>query len=198
MTHVMSRWVVLLLAALVAAGCANQKEPATRAVADIEGAIASIRGDASKYAPAELQQVEAAASSLKDQLAKEDYKGVLAATPAVSAQLSSLQQAVDAKRQEAQAAMAAASEEWKALSAEVPQMVQALQSRVDILSQSKKLPKNVKAEAFEAAKSGLDSTKASWDSATQAFSSGDPVKAVELAKAAKAAGTAALQALGMA
>lgn len=190
-------WTALLLAACMLAACAGQQDAATRAVADIEAAIGRVAADAEKFASAELQQAQAGLASLKDQLAKKDYKGVVAAAPAVSAQVASLQQTVSAKREEAQAAMAAASEEWKTLSVEVPQMVQALQSRVDILSQSKKLPKNVSKDAFAAAQSGLESTKNAWTEATAAFGAGDPVKAVQLGKSAKESGTAALQALGM-
>lgn len=191
------QWTAVLLATLMLVACAGQKDAATKAVGDIEASIASVTADAEKYAAAELQQAQSGLASLKQQLASKDYKGVVAAAPAVSAQVASLQQTVAAKREEMRAAMAAASEEWKTLSAEVPQMVEALQSRVDILSQSKKLPKNVSKDAFAAAQSGLESTRSAWTEATAAFGAGDPVKAVELAKSAKQSGTAALQSLGM-
>ncbi len=192
------KWLSVLLAASLLAACAGQKEPATKAVADIEASLATLRADATKYAANELQQVEVSLLSLKDSLAKKDYKAVVAAAPAVSTQLASLQQTVTAKRDEAHAAMAAASEEWKVLSAEVPDMVAAIQSRIDILGQSKKLPKGITTEAFESAKTGLESMQAAWQSATASFGSGDPVKAVEQAKSAKDTGTATLAALGMA
>jgi hypothetical protein len=192
------KWLSVLLAASLLAACAGQKEPATKAVADIEASLATLRADATKYSANELQQVEVSLLSLKDSLAKKDYKAVVAAAPAVSTQLASLQQTVTAKRDEAHAAMAAASEEWKVLSAEVPDMVAAIQSRIDILGQSKKLPKGITTEAFESAKTGLESMQAAWQSATASFGSGDPVKAVEQAKSAKDTGTATLAALGMA
>ena len=50
---------------------------------------------------------------------------------------------------------AAATHEWEALSEEVPKMVKAIESRVDTLSGSRKLPKDVNKEAFEAAKAAL-------------------------------------------
>ena len=197
MNRMTMKWLAVVASGLVLAACAGQKEPATRAVADIETAVASMRDDASKYAPTELQQVEAGLASLKDSLAKEDYKAVVDGAPAVSSQVASLQQVVSAKRDEAQAAMAAASDEWRALSAEVPSMVAAIESRVDVLGQSKRLPKNVTKEAFESAKTGLESMKTAWTDATAAFGSGDPVRAVELGKSAKETGAATLTALGM-
>lgn len=197
MNRMTMKWLAVVASGLVLAACAGQKEPARKAVADIESAVASMRDDASRYAASELQQVEVGLASLKDSLAKEDYEAVVAAAPAVSSQVASLQQTVSAKRDEAQAAMAAASEEWKTLSAEVPDMVSAIQSRVDTLAQSKRLPKNVSKEAFESAQAGLESMKTAWTDATAAFGSGDPVKAVELGKSAKETGTATLAALGM-
>jgi len=197
MKNMSTRWATLLFTALLLAACAGQKDAATKAVSDIESSLTALGDDAMKYAAEEYQQAQTGLASLKDQLGNKDYKGVVAAAPAVSAQVAALQQTVAAKREEAQAAMAAASEEWKTLSAELPDMVAAIQSRVDMLSQSKKLPKNVSKDSFQAAQDGLAATRTSWTEATAAFGSGDPVKAVELAKAAKESGTAALQALGM-
>ncbi|HKE96524.1 MAG TPA: hypothetical protein VKB34_19605 [Povalibacter sp.] len=191
------RWLALIAAALFVAACAGQKAPAEKAVADIEATLSSIRDDASKYAPAELQQAEAGLASLRDSLAKKDYKAVVAAAPALSAQLTTLQQTVTAKRDEAQAAMAAASEQWKSFSTQVPDMVAAIQSRVDILSQAKKLPKTLTADTFQAAKDGLEAAKSSWAQATSQFGSGDPVGAVAKAQEAKAKADEVLKLLGM-
>lgn len=191
------KWWSLVLVALLAAGCAGQKEPANKAVADIEASLSAMRDDATKYAATEFQQVEAGLASLKASLAKGDYKAVVAAAPAMSGQVAALQQTVAAKREEAQAAMAAASEQWRTLSAELPDMVAAIQSRVDILGQSKKLPKNLTADAFQQAKDGLEWMKTSWNEATNQFGSGNPVDAVAKAQAVKEKGAEVLKLLGM-
>ena len=70
MNRMTVKWLAVVASALMLVACAGQKEPATRAVADIEAAVASLRDDASKYAASELQQVEAGLASLKDSLAK--------------------------------------------------------------------------------------------------------------------------------
>src|SRR5262245_9887540 len=82
-------WLPLLVAALLF-GCAGQKEPATKAVADIDATLTSLRPDAQTYAPGELQQVEDVVAGLKEQLAKKDYKAVVAAAPGVATQIDSL------------------------------------------------------------------------------------------------------------
>lgn len=186
-----------LATALLLVGCANQKEPAMKLVADAESALAAVKDDAAKYAPADLQSVEASVATLKDQVAKGDYKAVLAGAPAVMSAIDSLKAAAAAKKSEAEAAMAAAATEWSSLSADVPRMVEAIQSRVDILGKAKKLPKNVSQEAFDSAKSGLDSMKSLWAEATGAFTSGDAVNAVDKAKGVKAKGEEVLKLLGM-
>lgn len=191
------KWLALLVMALFMTACARQKEPATKAVAEIETSVNTLRDDASKYAAAEFKPVEDSLASLKASLASGDYKAVLAAAPGLSAQLTTLQQSVADKKKEAEAALAAATEQWKALSTEVPDMLAAIQSRVDVLSQSKRLPKNLKAEAFQAAKDGLEAMKTGWSEAGSEFSSGAAAAAVTKAQAAKDKGAEVLKLLGM-
>jgi hypothetical protein len=93
--------------------------------------------------------------------------------------------------------MAEATGQWNSLSADVPKMVAAIQSRVDILGKSRKLPKNVSQAAFDSAKSGLEYMKSTWAEATSAFSSGDASSAIDKANAVKQKGNEVLQSLGM-
>lgn len=190
-------WLALVAITLLAAACASQKEPATKAVADIEASIGAIRDDASKYAASELQQAEATLASLKEQLAKRDYKGVMEAAPAVTGQITAMQQTVSTKKAEAEAAMAAATEQWQSFSTEVPDMIAAIQSRVDMLSQSRKLPRNLTAQSLQSAKEGLEWMKTTWAEATGAFGAGNPGDAVAKAQTVKDKGAEVLKLLGM-
>lgn len=158
-------------------GCTNQKTPATNAVAQAESALTEVRFEAEKYAPAELKAADATLANLKADLAKEDYKGVIAAVPQFNKEMAALKEITVAK----QTQMVAATHEWEALNEEVPKQVQAIQTRVDSLSASK-LPKEVNKEAFEAAKAGLESMKATWAEATAAFSAGDALAATDKAR----------------
>lgn len=186
-----------LLATLLAVGCANQKEPATKAVADAEATLATFRDEASRYAATELQSAEAAIASLKASLDKGDYKAVVAGSPALSTQLESLRTTVTDKKAEAEAANEAAKANWAPLSADVPKMVEAIQSRVDILSKSKRLPKGLAPATFDSAKASFEEMKATWTQATTAAASGNAVEAVTQGEAAKAKGTEVMTALGM-
>jgi hypothetical protein len=189
-------WIVVLAAALIAA-CANQKEPATKAINEAEAALSAIKEDAAKYAPEALTGVETTVAGLKDSLGKGDYKAVLAGAGGLTTAIASLKSTAEGKKAEMQAAVAAATTEWTGLAADLPQMVEAIQSRVTTLSASKKLPKNVPQESFDSAKSGLDMMKSTWTEATTAFSSGNVMDAVAKAKMVKDKGTEVLQLLGM-
>ncbi len=186
-----------LLATLLAVGCANQKEPATKALADAEATLATFRDEASRYASTELQSAEAALAALKTSLDKGDYKSVVAGSPALSTQLEGLRTTVTAKKAEAEAASEAAMTSWTAMSADLPKMVEAIQSRVDILSKSKKLPKGMTAAALDSAKAGLEEMKTAWTEATASGASGNAVEAVSRAEAVKAKGAEVMAALGM-
>ena len=108
--------------------------------------------------------------------------------------LATLKDSVAARKVEFDAATA----EWGTLSADLPNMVSAIQSRVDVLSKSsKRLPKNLSKDSFDAAKAGLDMMKSTWDAANADFTAGNPIDAVAKAKTVQAKGAEVLALLGM-
>jgi hypothetical protein len=187
-------FLTLAVVALVATGCANQMEPAKKAIADIEAAVAAAGDDAVKYAPDEVRAVNDQVAGLKAQFDKKDYKGVLAAAPAVLAKAQALVASAAAKKTESMDALNA---EWDSLAASVPQAVAAIQSRVDILSKSKKLPAGMDKATLESTKTGLAEANTLWTQATAAQSSGDLEQAVGLARQTKEKADGLLAALGM-
>jgi hypothetical protein len=192
------QWLLVMCWALLAMACSAQKEPATQAVAEAEASLAAIRDDAAKYAPEELQTVEAQVATLKDGLAKKDYKSVVNNAPTVKSEIEKLQASLTARKAEAEAAAAQATESWNALSADVPKMVEAIQSRVDTLSKSRKLPRNLDQSTFDSAKSNFESMKTTWTEANNAFVAGNVVDAAAKAQSAKDKGTEVMKQLGMA
>jgi chromosome segregation ATPase len=187
--------VILGLAAvlLLATGCARQKDEATKALNAIETSVTSLKEEGTKFAPEAYQGVESTLTVLKDNLGKGDYKSVLAGTPQLSKAVDTLKEAIASGKQQFEAAAT----EFNALGADVPKMVEAIQSRVDILSSAKKLPKNVSKEALDGAKSGLEWMQVQWAEASNAFTEGKGAEAVEKARAVKAKGEEVLQQLGM-
>ena len=189
--------VALAATTLMLAACASQKEPAEKAVAQVESSLAEFRADAEKYAAEELKAVEKSVSKLKNNLAGKDYTSVVKSAPAVASTVNSLKQTVATRKADMEATMAAAQSEWTDLSTQVPQMVEAIQTRVDTLSKSRKLPKNLDKAGFETVKADLEAMKTEWTAAGSEFASGMAANAVRKARAAKATGDRILYKLEM-
>ena len=189
----LKRWssvLAVLVVVAVAAGCASQKAPAQAALAASEQAFAAVKGEATKYVPDEVGGVEQAIAAAKSSFDKGDYQAALTAAQALPARISALSTAVAAKKTELATT-------WATLSAGLPQLVQAIQSRVDMLSKSKKLPAGMDSATFDAAKSGLATVTQTWSEATAAANSGDLAGAVAKANAVKTKAGEILGALGM-
>lgn len=190
----------MVFAALLLAGCAGQMEPAKKAIADIETALATAP-DAAQYIPDQLDAVNQQLADLKAKFDQKDYKGVIAAAPALLTQAQGLAGAAASAKEAAEAAKAAALEalnaEWATLSAALPAQVAAIESRVNILSKSKKLPANLDQATFDSVRTGLTDAKALWDQATAAQASGNTEAAVTAARQVKEKADAAMASLGM-
>jgi hypothetical protein len=189
----LKRWssvLAVLVVVAVAAGCASQKAPAQAALTASEQAFAAVKGEATKYLPNEVGGVEQALAAAKSSFDKGDYQAALTAAQALPARIGALSTAVAAKKAELTTT-------WTALSAALPQVVQVIQSRVDILSKSKKLPAGMDAATFDAAKSGLATVTQAWGEATAAANSGDLAGAVAKANTVKTKAGEILGALGM-
>ena len=154
--------VVMILAAALFAGCGGgDKGPAETALKGAEEAINTAKAEAGKYLPDQMRSLESALAATREKLSKEDYKAVLSEAPALTAKAQELASAAAAKKAEL-------SKAWQEMSAGMPKVVGAIQSRVDILSQSKKLPAGMSAETLAQAKSGLSEITQQWTAATEA------------------------------
>jgi len=167
--------VALSASAMLMTGCMSQKEPATNAVTQAEAAVAELRVDAAKFAPNELKSTETTLAKMKDDLAKEEYKHVIADVPQFNKDIATLKEILVGR----QTQVIAATREWEALNAEVPKAVEEIQVRVDSLTSSPKLPKEVDKHEFEAAKASLETMKTTWTEATAAFSEGNATEAAD-------------------
>lgn len=176
---------VALVAALLTVGCANQKEPATRALAAAETQLNAMQADAAKYAPEALEAVETTLSKLHAALANGDYSGVLAAAPELTKSVSTLKETTEAKKTEVLAAIEQAKTQWATLGVELPKQVEALKQRIATLSESKSARAKLAPGAFDAAKTGLEEIEREWTSALGTFNAGDQAEAVGKAEAVR-------------
>jgi hypothetical protein len=173
------------LAGILLAACANQKEPAQKAIADIEATVAGASADAQKYVPDQLSEVQGKLADLTAAYDKQDYAAVVAGAPAVMTEAQGLASAAAAKKDET---MKALNDQWTSLSASLPATVTAIQSRIDTLSKktSKKTSKKAATGIdLAAAKSALSDASALWSKAQAAFATGNLDEAVSTAKDVK-------------
>jgi len=170
--------MALTASAMLMTGCMSQKDPAANAVTQAEAAVADLRVDGAKFAPDELKTTEATLAKMKANLAKQDYKDVVADVPQFNKEVATLKETLVGR----QTQVIAATREWESLNAEVPKAVEEIQVRVDSLASSPKLPKEVDKHEFEAAKASLETMKTDWAAATAAFSEGNATEAADKAR----------------
>ena len=172
-------FLTLCSVAILFVACANQMEPAKNALDNINTTLNSVSADAQKYVPDQFAEAQTKVAALTTSFEKKDYAAVVAGAPAVLAEVNGLSGAAAAKKDEMVKALG---NEWRSLAASVPQSLSAVQTRIDALSKTKHLPKDID---LGAAKSGLADATSAWDKAQEAFKAGNPADAVTAAKDAQ-------------
>jgi hypothetical protein len=173
-------------ATLFLSACANQKEPAEKAVAQVESSFAEVKADAEKYAADEFKEVNDSVENLKSNLARKDYGAVVRMTPAVTSSIATLKTTVEQRKADADQMLAAATTEWNEITASVPGLVDSLQKRVDQLGKTKRYPKGLDKAGFDTAKTDFDTLKTDWTTASADFAAGKAAEALRKARAIKA------------
>jgi hypothetical protein len=184
-------WRYLATAACaLALACSSGKAPAEAAMKLAEEAVNGARAEAENLVPDDFKSLSDDLAAAKDAFGKGDYKGALAAAQSIQQKANEVLARAKAKKDELTAS-------WNSLSDTVPKMVEAIKSRVDILSQSKKLPKGLDAAQFTSAKDGLAAATAAWGEAQAAQAAGNWTDAIAKANQAKDKATDVMGLLGM-
>jgi hypothetical protein len=170
--------IMILTATLLAACGSGDKGPAETALKAAEEAINTAKAEVSKYMPDQASSLDSALAATREKLNKGDYKAVLSEAPALTSKAQELASAAAAKKAEL-------TKSWEGLSSGMPRVVEAIKSRVDILSQSKKLPAGMNADTLAQAKAGLSEITQQWTAATEASKSGNLMDAVTKASSVK-------------
>jgi hypothetical protein len=171
--------LALCSVAILIVACANQMEPAKNDLANINSTLTAATPEAQKYVPDQLASAQSDVAKLTAAFDKKDYAAVVAGAPGVLAEVNSLASAAAAKKDES---LKALGNEWRSLEASIPQSVTAVQTRIDALSKTKHVPKDID---LNAAKSSLADATPAWDKAQTAFKSGNAEDAVAAARDAK-------------
>ncbi len=197
MTSYLRLSALLVMATVLTACGAMQKEPAEKALAAVESAVGSInKDDVEKYLPGGLNDIDSSLASLKTSLTSGDYKAVIAGAPALTAKVSELTGKLAEAKAAAEAKLQELAGKWTSLSSELPGMLQAISGKVAELSKGK-LPKGMSKEAVESAKTGLAGLQLSWTDASAAFTGGDMEGAVGKAEEIKGKAAEIMTSLGL-
>jgi hypothetical protein len=172
------------------AGCASDKAPAEAAIAAAEQAVRATIAEASKYVPDQATSLQAALTAAKDKFAKGDYAAALGEAKSLTDRAKEVASAAAAKKAEL-------TKTWESLSSGLPKVMDAIKSRVDILSNSKKLPADMTADKLASAKSGLGVMTEQWTAATASFVGGNLPDAITKGTAVKTKAAEVLTTLGM-
>jgi hypothetical protein len=183
--------LALAVLGLLLVACESaDKAPAAAAITAAQTALDAVKGEAAKYVPDQVKGIEDALAAAKANFEKNDFKAALAGAQDVAAKAKELGAAAAAKKAELTKA-------WEEMGASVPKMAEVIKSRVDILSQSKKLPAGLDKAKLDGAKAGLTALNQSWTEASDAFKSGNVTDAVAKGKAAKDKAVEVMTALNM-
>jgi hypothetical protein len=180
--------LALVCAATLA--CNSGKAPAEAAIKLADEAVAGARTEAEALVPDDVKSLSDSLAATHDSFNKGDYKAALAGAQAVQQKANDVIALAKTKKDEL-------TKTWTDLSGSVPQMVEAIKSRVDILSQSKKLPAGLDAAKLTAAKDGLASATATWGEAQETFKAGKWSDAIAKATTVKDKATEIMASLGM-
>ncbi len=186
-------WVPILLVVfglfVVSCGSAN-KEAATAAIKAAEEAWNAAKGEVVKYVPDQAKGVEDAIKAAKGSFEKGDFDAALAGAKAIPDKVKQLAAAAAAKKAEL-------AKSWEEMSGGLPKMLDAIKSRLDILSQSRKLPAGLDKAKLENAKGGYEAAAKMWEDAKAAFAGGNAADALAKSKTVKEKAVEVMTALGM-
>ena len=186
-------WVPILLVVfglfVVACGSAN-KDAATAAIKVAEESWNAAKGEVVKYIPDQAKGVEDAIKGAKENFDKGNFDAALETAKAIPEKVKVLTTAVAVKKTEL-------ANSWEEMSGGMPKMLEAIKSRLDILSQSKKLPANLDKSKLEGAKGGYEAAAKMWDEAKAAYSGGNLADAMAKAKTVKEKAVEVMTTLGM-
>lgn len=180
--------LALVCAATLA--CNSGKAPAEAAMKLAAEAVAGAQTEAASLVPDDMKSLSDDMAAAQAAMAKGDYKTALASAQAIQQKSNDVLAKAKAKKDELTAT-------WNQMSDSLPKMVDAIKSRVDILSQSKKLPAGMDAAKLASAKDGLAAATTAWTEAQDAFKAGKWNDAIAKATSVKDKATEVMATLGM-
>ncbi len=168
----MKRAIVLLVlvAAVFAAGCGAGKGAAEMAIQAAQTAFDATKDKAMQVAPEQTKAIQDQIDAAKANVTAGNFQAAMDSAKAIPGRVKELADGLAAKQQELTAA-------WDNMK-DLPQSVDALKAQVEKLAKMKKLPAGIDAAKLDAAKSSLATITTTWGEAQSAFQAGNYAEAV--------------------
>ena len=190
----LSKLVIVAFVAIAAVACASQKEPAEKALAELDTSLAKISELAEKYMPEEFSEVQATLAGLKASYDGGDYGAVVMGAPKAAKAIGKLQaDSIIAKANYAKQM----SEEWGKVATAVPEQIAAVDKQIVRYTSRGRTPKGVDKAGFKELVASFDAAKAAWGEAGEAGNAGNYEDAVTKAREVQQTIDSTMQALGM-
>lgn len=170
----------VVLAVSLAAACASQKGPAEVALKVAQDAWAAVSAEATKYVPDQAKGIDEALKAAQDLFAKGDYANVIKDAGAIPGKITEIQKTIQTKKDEWTAA-------WRTLDSALGSGLTAVQTKVDEIVTTKKMPKGVEKAAVEGAQAALATAQQTFADAKTAFGEGNYEAALAKANDVKTA-----------
>jgi len=171
-------WLATMALSFALVACGGNKGPAEAAIAAATKAVDAVRDDGTRFAGEQFAQLEAALNAAKDKLASGDYKAAIEGAGGLAAKAEEVAKAAAEKK--AQLTVA-----WGEFDAGIPKLMEGLKSRLDILSEAKKLPAGLDKAKLEGLRAGYDEAAGIFEKAKASAASGDFPTAIEAGNAIK-------------
>lgn len=181
--------VLVLIAALAAAGCGAGKPAAEAALGAAQTAFDATKEQANKIAPEQAKAVQDALDAVKADIDKGDFKTAIESAKAIPAQVATLKDGLAAKQAELQ-------QSWDGMK-DMGAVVDQFKGKVESLAAAKKLPAGIDAGKLDAAKAALAEVTAKWGEAQTAMQAGNWAEAVTKGGEVKTALENGMAAIGM-
>jgi hypothetical protein len=183
--------VVLVVIGLFVAACGSaNKDAATAAIKVAEDSWNAVKAEVVKYIPDQAKSVDDSIKAAKENFDKGNFDAALETAKVIPDRVKALVAAAAAKKAELAKA-------WEEMSGGLPNMLEAIKSRLDILSQSRKLPAGLDKEKLDGAKGGYEAAAKMWEDAKAAFAGGNAADALAKGKTVKDKAVEVMTALGM-
>lgn len=182
--------ILVFVGAIFLLACGQDSKPAAMAVKAAEEAVNAAKTEAAKYVPDQVKSLEESLAALKGKFDRKEYKAVVTEAQELAGRAKQVTEAAKLKKEELTAS-------WTSISQELPGMVERIQSKVDLLSQARKLPAELSTEKFDEAKAGLAAVKEEWARAMESFKTGNVADAVASAQAIREKAKKTMEILGL-